>query len=56
MMKMSVGPAGEFFIESGESLTTEDVEVVNHLYSKIIETRFTAELINAATRISNEGE
>lgn len=56
MIKMSVGPACEFFIESSESLTTEDVKVVKHLYSEIIETRFTAELINAATRISNEGE
>lgn len=50
MIKFSFGPSGEFFMESSEALTAEEVDLAELLYKRIMNARSECDIINDARR------
>ena len=46
--RVSIGPKGEFFVESSEPLTAENFEVMESLYEKILEIREKTKIVSEA--------
>jgi hypothetical protein len=46
--RVSIGPNGEFFVESSEPLTAENFEVMENLYEKILEIREKTKIVSEA--------